>query len=337
MSTTSTATDSPPLVFPSGAVVVLAPDADQDDWHAIRKTGLGGSDLPAICGLNRWTSPLEIWFRKTGKDIPRRDDAVLSEAAENGHDLEPFVASRFTKKTGLPALDHPGTLRRIDLPWALVNLDRVTFENDQPGVVELKTRSSYALADWLDEIPIDVQIQIQWQMAVTGWQFGYAACLIGGQRTIVHRLDRDDQMIEHLLAIAEEFWGWVQDGTQPPVDGSHATSQLLDRLHANPDIESVIADADTVEPLLRQRATAKEQITAGEIALLDSENQLKAIAGDAVEVHIRGEKAYSWPRYSRKGHIDFAALAEDWPDIDLESYRSDPSTYRTLRIHLENL
>ena len=337
MSTKSPTKQAPPLAFPTGAVVVLDADAPREEWHAIRRTGLGGSDLPAICGLNPYTSPLEIWHRKIGTDIPQRRDDVLSEAAENGQDLEPFVASRFTKKTGLPAIDHPGTLRRPDLSWALVNLDRITYENGEPGVVELKTRSSYALADWLDDIPVDVQIQMQWQMAVTGWQFGYAACLIGGQRTIVHRLDRDGEMVNHLLAIADEFWGWVQEGTAPPVDGSHATGQLLERLHANPDMQSVIADADTVEPLLRQRATAKEQIAAGEIALLDAENQLKAIAGDAIEVHIRGEKAYSWPRYSRKGRIDFAALAEDWPDIDLDTYRGEPTTYRQLRIHLENV
>ncbi|CAM5390283.1 hypothetical protein STENM36S_06312 [Streptomyces tendae] len=338
MSTESTTKPAaPPLEFPSGAVVVLDADASSDEWHAIRQSGLGGSDLPAICGLNKWTSPLEIWLKKTGQAVPRREDPVLNEAAENGHDLEPFVASRFTKKTGLPAHQNPGTLRRPDLPWALVNLDRYTIENGQPGVVELKTRSSYALTDWLDEVPIDTQIQVQWQLAVTGWTFGYTACLIGGQRTIVHRIDRDEQMIADLLNIAAEFWGWVEAGTQPPIDGSVATGELLDRLHANPDTDVVVADATEVEGWLQQRAHAKEQLAAAEIALTDADNHLKAIAGDAVEVHIRGEKAYSWPRYSRKGRIDFAALTEDYPGLDLDAYRSEPTTYRQLRIHLENL
>lgn len=337
MSTESPTKQASPLVFPSGATVVLDADAPREEWHAIRRTGLGGSDLPAICGLNPYTSPLEIWLRKTGQEVPRREDPVLNEAALMGHALEPITATRFTAITGLIAEQHPGTLRRPDIEHAIVNLDRTTIEDGEPGVVELKSRSSYALNEWLDGVPVDVQVQTQWQLAVTGWSFGYVACLVGGQRTLVHRLDRDEQMIGDLLAIAAEFWGWVQSGQQPPIDGSHATGQLLDRLHANPDIESVIADADTVEPLLRQRATAKEQIAAGELALLDADNQLKAIAGDAVEVHIRGEKAYSWPRYSRKGRIDFAALTEDYPDLDLENYRGEPTTYRQLRIHLENV
>ena len=322
------------LSFPSGATVVLGPDAPTDEWHAIRKTGLGGSDIPSICGLNPYTSPIEVWMKKRGEHVPRVHDPVLSEKAEHGHELEPFVAARFTKMTGLPAIDNPGTLRHPTIPHMLVNLDRATIENGEMGALELKTRSSYALADWIDETPIDVQIQVQWQLAVTGWSFAYAAASIGGQQTIVHRIDRDHDLIDDLISISTEFWGWVQNGTRPPIDASHATGQLLDRLHANPVDQVVIADPVEVEKWLSIRATAKEQAAAAEIAITDAENHLKDIAGDATDVHIRGELAYSWRR--RKGQISWkaAALAAD-PDIDAELYRGDDT--RVLNVHLESL
>jgi predicted phage-related endonuclease len=250
-----------------------------------------------------------------------------------GHELEPVTARRFSKITSLPVIDNPGTLRRTDIPWALVNLDRVTIEHGQPGVVELKSRSSYALNDWLDEIPVDVQVQMQWQMAVTGWQFGYAAALIGGQRTIVHRLDRDEEMIDHLRAIAAEFWGWVQDGIQPPLDASVATGQLLDRLYANATRKDVIADAAEVEKWLAVRRTAQEQIGAAEIALQDADNHLKALAGDGTDVYIRGELAYTWR--PRAGQISWKSAALDLdPDLDPEPYRGEPT--RVLNIVMEN-
>lgn len=322
------------LTFPSGATVVLGPDAPRDEWHAVRATGIGGSDIAAICGLNPYTSPLEIWLKKRGETVPRRDDAVLSEAAEMGHELEPVVARRFTKQTGLPAISNPGTLRRPDLPHMLVNLDRATIENQEMGALELKTRSSYALPDWLDETPVDVTVQTQWQLAVTGWTFAYTACLIGGQRTIVHRLQRDEQLIANLMNIANEFWGWVQDGIRPPLDGSHATGELLDRLHATPEDKVVVADAAEVEKWLSIRADAKAQMAAADIALTDAENHLKAIAGDATDVHIRGELAYSWR--PRRGQISWKAAALELdPDLDPEPYRGEPT--RVLNVHLENL
>ncbi|WP_381801019.1 YqaJ viral recombinase family protein [Streptomyces niveus] len=330
---TDQASLAPPLHFPTGATVILKTGAPEADWHAARQGGIGGSDMAAICGLNPYTSPLEIWMRKTGQPVPRRDSAVLSEAALMGHLLEPVVATRFIALTGLYAAEGPGTLRRPDKPW-IANLDRVTHEDGQPGVVEIKTRSSYALAEWTEEVPVDVQIQVQWYLAVTGWQFAHVACLIGGQRTIVHRLQRDEQMIADLGTIADEFWEQVEAGQQPPIDGTHATGQLLDRLHATPTENVVVADPAEVESWLKHRAHAKEALAGAEMAITEADNHLKAIAGQATDVHIRGELAYSWR--PRKGQISWktAALEAD-PDIDPEPYRG-PDT-RVLNIHLENL
>ncbi|MFF4090350.1 YqaJ viral recombinase family protein [Streptomyces nigra] len=319
--------------YPSGAAVVLGPDAPREEWHAVRKSGIGGSDIAAVCGLNPWTSPLEIWLKKTGQTVPPRQDPILSEAAEMGHELEPVTARRFTKITGLPVFDNPGTLRMPDIPWALVNLDRTTEEEGLPGVVELKSRSSYALNDWLEEPPVDVQVQTQWQLMVTGWSFGYTAALIGGQRTIVHRIERDEKLIDDLLAIGAEFWGWVETGTQPPLDGSHATGQLLDRIHAKPNRKDVIADAAEVDKWLAIRRTAKEQLEAAEIAITEADNHLKAMAGDGTDVYVRGELAYTWR--PRKGQISWktAALELD-PDLDPEPYRGEDT--RVLNIVMEN-
>jgi putative phage-type endonuclease len=320
------------ITYPSGAVLALSPDAPRDEWHAVRRTGIGGSDIAAICGLNQWTSPLEIWLKKTGQPVPPRQDSILSEAAEMGHELEPVIARRFTKKTGLPIYDNPGTLRLPDVPWALVNLDRTTVEAGLPGVVELKSRSSYALHDWEEDTPVDVQVQTQWQLLLTGWSFGYSAALIGGQRTIVHRIERDEQLINDLLAIGAEFWGWVETGTQPPLDGSHATGQLLDRIHAHPNRKDVIADPAEVEKWLAIRRTAKEQIEAADIALTEADNHLKAMAGDGTDVYIRGELAYTWR--PRLGQISWktAALEAD-PDLDPEQYRGENT--RALNIVME--
>lgn len=319
--------------YPSGAVVALEPDASREEWHAVRQSGIGGSDIATICGLNKWASPLEIWLKKTGQAVPPRIDEVLSEAAEMGHELEPVTARRFTKITGLPIYENPGTLRLPDIPWALVNLDRTTEEGGLPGVVELKSRSSYALDDWLEEPPIDVQVQVQWQLMVTGWSFGYTAALIGGQRTIVHRLERDEQLIDNLLTIAAEFWGRVETGTRPPLDGSHATGQLLDRIHAHATRKDVIADAAEVEKWLNIRAAAQEQMAAADIALTEADNHLKALAGDGTDVYIRGELAYTWR--PRLGQISWKTAALDLdPDLDPEPYRGEPT--RVLNIVMEN-
>lgn len=328
-------------LYPSGARVILEPGMGPDDeaWHATRLLGFGGSDMAGICALDKYTSPLEIWHKKSGHHVPRRANPILDEAALMGHLHEPTIGKRFTDITGLPIYPSPGTLQSVDpaSPWALANLDAVTIENGEYGVVEKKSRSSYALDEWLDEPPTGPWLQVQHYLMVTGWTFGYIACLIGGQRTIVHRVARDEDTIAGLRTIGTEFWQQVQDGTPPPVNGSAACADLLDRLHPLVVTEAIAADADEVEHLLRERRDALLAM-AGPSAVLDAaENRLKEIAGDARDVYIRGDLAYSWaPKRGRISWKSVAAdLAADHADFDPEPYRGEP--YRELRIHMEDL
>ncbi len=311
-------------------------EQDSSAWHGARALGLGGSDMAAVCGLDKFQSPLEVWYEKTGAPVPRREDPILDEAALMGHLQEPIVARRFTDITGLPCWEGPGTLQSLEHEWMIANLDRFTLDRGVPGVVELKTRSSYALAEWLDGVPTGPTIQVQHYFAVTGWQFGYVAALIGGQRTIVHRVERDDELIADLIRIGEDFMRYVHADTPPPVDGSVATGKLLDRLYAEMklDPEPLVADAAEVEKWLRIRRSAKEQAEAADAVATEAENHLKDIAGPHAEVHIRGELAYSWR--PKRGQVSWkkAALDAD-PDLDPEPFRGKPS--RTLNVHLENL
>lgn len=311
-------------------------EQDSSAWHGARALGLGGSDMAAVCGLDQYRSPLEVWYEKTGHPAPRRDDPVLDEAALMGHLLEPVVARRFTDLTDLPCWEGPGTLQSTEYPWMIANLDRFTFERDLPGVVELKTRSSYALAEWLDGVPTGPLIQVQHYLAVTGWRFAYVAALIGGQRTVHHRVERDGQLIADLVKIGEDFMQYVHAEIPPPLDGSVATGKLLDRLYTDLDLdaEPLLADAAEVEKWLKIRASAKEQATAADIALTEADNHLKHIAGQHTDIHIRGELAYSWR--PKRGQVSWktAALDAD-PDLDPDLYRGKPS--RTLNVHLEIL
>ena len=36
-----------------------------ENWLRLRKTGLGGSDIGAICGVNKYNSPVKIYQDKT--------------------------------------------------------------------------------------------------------------------------------------------------------------------------------------------------------------------------------------------------------------------------------
>ena len=43
----------------------LIKTATQADWLALRKSGIGGSDIAAILGFNRYRGAYDVWEDKT--------------------------------------------------------------------------------------------------------------------------------------------------------------------------------------------------------------------------------------------------------------------------------
>lgn len=56
----------------------------RNEWLNLRKTGLGGSDAGAVCGLNPYSSPLQVFYDKTSEEVQDKD----SESMRQGRDLE---------------------------------------------------------------------------------------------------------------------------------------------------------------------------------------------------------------------------------------------------------
>ena len=49
---------------------------DRQEWLRLRRTGIGGSDAGAVCGLNPYSSPMKVYHDKT---CPQTEDADRSE------------------------------------------------------------------------------------------------------------------------------------------------------------------------------------------------------------------------------------------------------------------
>ena len=63
----------------------------REEWLTLRKTGIGGSDAGAICGLNPYSSPMKVYQDKTQGETEEADN----ESMRQGRDLEDYVARRF--------------------------------------------------------------------------------------------------------------------------------------------------------------------------------------------------------------------------------------------------
>lgn len=136
---------------------------DRNEWLKIRKTGLGGSDAGAVCGLNPYVSPMAVYRDKVSDETDMGDN----EAMRQGRDLEEYVAQRFTEETGLKVRRSNKMYRSTEYPWMIADVDRMVAGGG--AGLECKTVSVYKKDQWADGgIPVYYLLQCYHYMIVTG-------------------------------------------------------------------------------------------------------------------------------------------------------------------------
>lgn len=329
------------------ARVALPAGAPEADWHAVRATGVGGSDVAAILGMDRYRGPLHVWQAKCG-NVREDRDVRLERAARRGHRLEGLTAEFFAEDSGCTVVETPGTLQHTERTHWLANLDRVAFRPDDddwadPAVLECKSRTWRAarVEGWSgDEAPDGPSLQAHWYMTVTGYRFAYVAGLIDDDLTYF-RMERDDELCGLLADAVDRFWhDHVLAGIPPRPDGSEATTELLARLWDAR--EEATVEVDPVETMLlkQRRRELKERIAELGDDLTEVENLLRAMAEDAEVATIGGRTAFTWRQNGNFAPARFAKaepeLAAQYthlvPAVDTERLAADhPQTYRKYR------
>lgn len=245
----------------------------RDDWLAVRKTGVGGSDAAAAVGLSPYKSQLELWLEKTGRDagLAKPDPHDTTKPVYWGTLLEPIVAVAYTHQTGHRVRKVNAVLRHPSVSFMLANLDREVVGAPGVQILECKTAGEFGARLWRDGVPEYVQLQVQHQLAVTGKQAADVAVLLCGQKLEVHRIERDDALIARLITLEARFWQYVQTDTPPPADGSESadaalrclypqdSGQVVDFTHDR-QLSAAFADLVAVRTDLAVRAQAEAQL-----------------------------------------------------------------------------
>ncbi|MGW6420640.1 YqaJ viral recombinase family nuclease [Streptomyces sp. NPDC055055] len=303
----------PPRGDAPTARLLLPSTATEEEWHRVRRSGIGGSDVAAILGLDKYRGPRHVYEAKHGRDVEGDNEAM-----EFGRELEDVIARSFSRRSGIAISTPPGTLVHTERAWMLANVDRYALDETGAVVapVECKNRSEYQADDWEDGVPDSPAIQAHWYMAVGGWEYAWVAALIGGNRLRYHRLERDEELIGYLT---ETCGGWYQrhvvEGFPPPADGLEATKELLGRLWTAKPEDIAEVDIDRARALRKQRADLKAQIEALDTALTTVENEMRLI-NEAAEVAKCGKSvAWSW---KQNGNFSPKRFREAYPELAAE-------------------
>lgn len=285
----------------------------RDAWLELRRNGIGGSEAAAVAlGADPWSTAFEVYWSKKGRIAAKEQTRQM----EWGHRLEDSIRRWFADITGLRVIHEKVMYQHPEYPWMLANMDGLV-EDD--AILECKNTDSRHEENWVDGPPLHYTLQTNHYLAVSGRQRAYVAVLIGGNDPRYFVIERDDELIDMLIARELDFWeNHVLTDVEPPVTARESDADLLGQLWTPEPASKVILPPDAVRDLL-DLAQIKTQIAELEEAKKGCENRVKAILGEnEAGIGIDGKVLVTWKSHPDT-RVDPKRLRAELPEV-FETY-----------------
>jgi putative phage-type endonuclease len=175
-----------------------------EQWLRERQQGIGGSDVAAILGLNKFSTALDVYEQKIAENpIEIEENPKMT----SGKWAEPMIATRFAKENNRKVARRNDIIWHKTIPYLFVSLDRMIVMQDEmtPGILECKNTTSRNFQSW-DPLSDYVMMQVQHQLDVTGWSWAIVAVLVDGWDFRLIPVEPDPKLIAEKNKILGNFW-----------------------------------------------------------------------------------------------------------------------------------
>jgi putative phage-type endonuclease len=277
---------------------------NRQEWLRLRRSGIGSSDIAAVAGLSKYRSALSVYLDKIGEAEEQEDN----EHIEFGNWMEPIIRAefpkRYLKKEGVEILvdAFPYLLQHPEKQWMLFSPDGAMIHQTADwGGIEIKTAGERQCKEWMeDNLPDEYYCQLQWGMAVTGWQYFYIVALVG-KRLVWKHVPRNQDVIDTLTEIGENFWHSNVLRKVPPLpDGSEDAGRALKSLY--PAEDGQVVELHGLLPDYEDYKTLTEEIKAKEKRLNEIKQRIMAQMGTA-ETALIGDRKATWKTVEKKEYM----------------------------------
>lgn len=259
----------------------MAAQQTKDEWLNERRSGIGGSDAPAILGLSPFRSAHDVWLDKRG-EAPARPP---TEAMWWGTEMESLIARRFEERTGLLVVNPQRIFRHPDYAFLIGTPDRFIADASGPLTgLEIKTANAFADGwgdEGSDEIPAHYLVQVHHYLTVTGAEMWYVAALIGGSDFRLYRVPRDTALSDEMTARLVDWWQrHIVEGEEPAITGRASDTEWLRARFPRDSGRTLVADQQAIDWASALAGALQTQDAVNQV-VEEAKNNLRLIMGDA--------------------------------------------------------
>jgi putative phage-type endonuclease len=270
----------------------IIPFTTEDAWLAARKLDVTSTESAALFGMSPYTTHFELWHAKRS-GLAR--EFKTNERMQWGNRLEAAIAYGIARDQGWEIKPLKEYMRDPDARLGS-SFDFVITSLGEPVHLEIKNVDYLAFRDgWIEhddgsiEAPEHIEMQVQHQMAVSGFKRAYIGAFIAGNRGVVIERERDEDVIRAIRAKVAAFWRTVDAGDEPAaIMPGDAEAVIRLNQYAQPGkILDVGTDANITALVSEYKRAAAAESTAAEDKEVAKAELLKAI-GDAEKVLLEG-------------------------------------------------
>jgi len=302
----------------------------------MRKKGLGGSDIAAICGISHYKTPFEVYLSKMGELEQKEETGPM----EWGNRHEETIARKFAEKNDIEVIDLKTTFTHPENPILRCTPDRIVV-NGKKEQLEIKTADSHIASRWgfdEDDAPQEYLIQVTWNSNIlracgeVDGDMNHLAVLIGGNDYRQYKVPHDQDLADMLVEKGMAWWKEHIEAKNPPeIDGSEmAQTWVRDKF---PDSSKpMIASDDEMDALAVRWKEIRDDIKEKKLSEDAIKNKIRLLLGESEGVSGHWGKAYN--RKSKDGvKIDYKGLIEklDVPDVLLKQFTEKKEGTRALK------
>jgi len=291
-------------------------DYDAEDFEPHnRALFIGSSDCAAILGVSPWSTAYDVYLRKTPGYVPEELEPEKAKVLRRGTRMEPYILQCVAEELDLEIVARGKRYIDRDDSFICAEIDAEFIDED--GTVqnmEIKTASQYTAKNW-DDVPTYYQAQAMHGLMVTGRQRVLFVVLIGSDDLRTFWLERDEEIIQYIREMENEFWYNNVIAKVAPEPKTAADVMKMFTKVVPGGVEASFEVLQAVTKLKDLKAQEKNLKKAKE----EVENEVKLAIGAYEALTFQGKVLATW-KSSPANHFDTTALKEANPEIYEQFY-----------------
>ena len=229
---------------------------NQHQWLTERAKDVTSTEVSALFGLSPYLTEFELFHQKRDAVVVKLEP---NERMKWGNRLESAIAQGAAEDMGWNIAKLNVYMRdqaaRIGSSFDF----EIKSSANGPGILEVKNVDWVQYQkNWIDdgagniEAPEHIELQVQHQMEVAGYEWCAIVALVGGNEQKIVLRNRDRDIGKSIREKSGEFWNRVLQNQAPSADYTRDAEYIIKQLRRD-SIKGLVAEADAeLEDMIKQ-------------------------------------------------------------------------------------